>query len=148
MVPLRFTEPRQLHRILGPAAQHICELGTDILNDIIRPDFYGPTGYSLKQLAPAAGALWRTDGATGADTYAWIDAARQGDQTAWGTLTDYEDDVRALRALRQAITQITNPDQLCNYHSPPPTPHVEAHSVRTPAGYEIRFRSSQPPQHR
>ena len=104
------TERRQLHRILGSAAQHILDLGTDILDDIIRPDFYGPTGYSLKQLAPAAGAHWRTDGATGADTYAWIDAARQGDTTVWDTLTAYnEDDVRALRALRTAIGQINEP---------------------------------------
>jgi hypothetical protein len=101
------TEPRQLHRILGPAAQHIYDLGTDVLDDIIRPDFYGPAGYSLKQLAPAAGAHWRTDGATGADTYAWIDAARQGDTTAWNTLTAYnEDDVRALRTLRKAVAKL------------------------------------------
>ncbi|MCH9731684.1 MAG: N-6 DNA methylase [Actinomycetia bacterium] len=104
------TERRQLHRIFGPDVQHILDLGTDVLDDIIRPNFYGPAGYSLKQLAPAAGAHWRTEGATGADTYAWIDAARQGDTTAWETLTAYnEDDVRALRALRTAIALISEP---------------------------------------
>lgn len=101
------TETRQLHRILGHAAHDVLPRGVDVLTDTIRPNFYGPTGYSLKQLAPAAGAHWRTDGATGADTYAWIDAARAGDTTAWNTLTEYnEDDVRALRALRTALADM------------------------------------------
>jgi hypothetical protein len=126
------TEPRQLHRILGPAAQHILDLGIDVLDDVIRPDFYGPTGYGLKHLAPAAGAHWRSDGATGADTYAWIDAARQGDTTAWDTLTAYnEDDVRALRALRMAIEQISEPGSTLEL-TLLPTPHVEARPVQTP----------------
>ncbi|MCZ0732377.1 N-6 DNA methylase [Mycolicibacterium iranicum] len=104
------TEPRQLRRILGPAADTIVDRAVDVLADTIRPNFYGPAGYSLKQLAPAAGAHWRTPGATGADTYAWIDAARSGDQSAWNTLTGYnEDDVRALRALRAAIAGMRAP---------------------------------------
>lgn len=104
------TEPRQLHRIIGPAAQHILDFGIDVLDDVIRPNFYGPTGYGLKHLAPAAGAHWRSNGATGTDTYAWIEAARHGDTTAWDTLTAYnEDDVRALRALRTAIEHISEP---------------------------------------
>jgi len=49
----------------------------------------------------------RTDGATGADTYAWIDAARRGDTTTWNTLTAYnEDDVHALRTLRKAVAKL------------------------------------------
>lgn len=112
-------EPRQLHRILGLAAHDVLAHGIDVLTDTIRPDFYGPTGYSLKQLAPAAGARWRTDGATGSDTYAWIDAARAGDNTAWNTLIDYnEDDVRALRALRRALMQLDLPGSALELTSP------------------------------
>ncbi|WP_372516906.1 ribonuclease H-like domain-containing protein [Mycobacterium szulgai] len=86
----------------------------------MRPNFYGPTGYSLKQLAPAAGAHWRTAGATGADTYAWINAARVGDSTTWNTLIAYnEDDVRALRALRIALTQLQTPGSVLELESPP-----------------------------
>lgn len=104
------TEPRQLRRILGPAAHDVLARGIDVLTDAIRPDFYGPVGYSLKHLAPAAGAHWRAAGATGADTYAWIGAARAGDTAAWDTLTGYnEDDVRALRALRTAIAGMDAP---------------------------------------
>ena len=92
------------------ARRSLPEPERDVLADTIRPNFYGPAGYSLKQLAPAAGAHWRTPGATGADTYAWIDAARSGDQSAWNTLTGYnEDDVRALRALRAAIAGMRAP---------------------------------------
>lgn len=114
------TEPRQLQRILGPATHDVLARGIDVLTDIIRPNFYGPLGYSLKQLAPAAGAHWRTDGATGADTYAWIGAARGGDTTAWDTLTAYnEDDVRALRALRISLTQLQTPGSVFELESPP-----------------------------
>ena len=80
------TEPRQLRRILGPAAHDVLARGIDVLTDTIRPNFYGPVGYSLKHLAPAAGAHWRTDGATGAGTYAWLDAARAGSRSPWGSL--------------------------------------------------------------
>ncbi|ODQ95154.1 Eco57I restriction-modification methylase domain-containing protein [Mycolicibacterium holsaticum] len=104
------TEAHHLHRILGAGAHNALARGIDVLTDIIRPDFYGPLGYSLKHLAPAAGAHWRTEGATGADTYAWIDAARAGDLTAWDTLTGYnEDDVRALRALRTVLAGMDTP---------------------------------------
>lgn len=103
-------EPRQLRRILGPAAHDVLARGIDVLTDAIRPNFYGPVGYSLKHLAPAAGAHWRTAGATGADTYAWINAARAGDAATWDTLTAYnEDDVRALRALRTAVAGMDAP---------------------------------------
>lgn len=101
------TEPWQLRRILGPAARDVLACGTDVLTDSIRPDFYAPTGYGLKQLAPAAGARWRTHGATGSSTFDWIAEARTGDAEAWNRLTEYnEDDVRALRVLRHAVAEI------------------------------------------
>jgi predicted RecB family nuclease len=75
-----------------------------VLGDVIRPNFYSPSGYGLKPLANAVGAEWRTTGATGADTYAWITAARNGDPEAWEQLQEYnEDDTRATRLLRQAL---------------------------------------------
>ncbi|WP_459986924.1 ribonuclease H-like domain-containing protein, partial [Mycolicibacterium hodleri] len=112
------TEPRQLHRILGSAAHDVLARGIDILTDTIRPNFYGPVGYSLKQLAPAAGAHWRTDGATGADTYAWLDTARAGDAISWNMLAEYnEDDVRALRALRVAVKDLDLPGAVLDLES-------------------------------
>jgi SAM-dependent methyltransferase len=100
------TESHQLRRILGPAADPILRTATDILGDVIRPDFFAPRGYSLKRLAPAAGAHWRAGEPSGADTYGWINATRTGDSHAWQQLTDYnEDDTKALFALRNALLQ-------------------------------------------
>lgn len=72
-------EERHLRRILGRSAESALVSATDLLNEVIRPNFYAPAGYGLKRLAPGAGAAWRTPGATGADTYSWIAAARSGD---------------------------------------------------------------------
>lgn len=70
---------------------------------MIRPNFYAPRGYSLKTLAPAAGAQWRTADADGAAALLWIDTVRAGGDT-WDTLVEYnEDDVQALYRLRHAI---------------------------------------------
>lgn len=100
-------EARQLTRILGAAVEAMLHLGTDLLTDVIRPDFFAPAGYSLKRLAPAAGASWRSSGATGAQTYVWIEEARGGDAVAWDRLLHYnEDDTRALRALRAAVKNL------------------------------------------
>ncbi|MFC7959066.1 ribonuclease H-like domain-containing protein [Rhodococcoides kroppenstedtii] len=71
---------------------------------VLRPDFYAPHGYSLKKLAPAAGAAWRTSNATGANMLDWIESARTGEVTSWDKLVAYnEDDVRALRSLRLSV---------------------------------------------
>lgn len=98
------TEGQNLRRLLGADADDLLEYGTDLLNDVIRPHYYAPGGYSLKRLAGHAGATWRTEQATGADTYAWIDAARDGDTQAWERLLAYnEDDTNATMRLRQYI---------------------------------------------
>ena len=97
-------EPRHLQRLLGADADPLLRQATDLLGDVMRPHFYAPGGYSLKKLAARAGATWRTAGATGADTYGWIERARNADQAAWKRLVDYnEDDTNATRLLRRAL---------------------------------------------
>lgn len=96
-------DARQLDRILGAAGAPVLAETTDVLAEVIRPNFYAPRGYSLKTLAPAAGALWRTADADGAAAMLWIDTARTGGDT-WDTLVEYnEDDVQALYLLRHVI---------------------------------------------
>lgn len=103
-------ETQHLRRIGHLDVDLVLTRSIDVLADVIRPHFYAPTGYSLKRLAPAAGAQWRTSGATGADTLAWITAARTGDADAWQRLLDYnEDDVHALRKLRVALAGTNSP---------------------------------------
>lgn len=95
---------RHLRRILGPSAESALASATDLLTEVIRPNFYAPAGYGLKQLAPGAGAAWRTPGANGANTISWIAAAHCGDQEAWARLVEYnEDDTRASKALRHRL---------------------------------------------
>jgi SAM-dependent methyltransferase len=97
-------ENRRLRRILGAEADSVLDMGVDVLNDVIRPDFYAPAGFGLKKLAIAAGANWRTESASGRDTFGWLSAARDGDHAAWDQLVEYnEDDTHALRILRRAI---------------------------------------------
>lgn len=97
-------EALHLRRILGQVAEPVLAKATDLLTDVIRPNFYAPRGYGLKHLAPAAGALWRTGGASGEDTLTWIVDARDGDQSAWTRLLEYnEDDTQATRLLRIAV---------------------------------------------
>ena len=53
-------------------------------------------------MAGFAGFEWRSAGMTGADTYELIGKAREGDEAAWQTLLEYnEDDTRATLALRR-----------------------------------------------
>lgn len=101
------TEQRQLTRILGPQAVATTCAGLDVLEDVIRPNYYSPDGYGLKHLANTyTDAVWRTPGATGRDTYVWIEAARKDNSESWTTLINYnEDDVRATRALREWLSR-------------------------------------------
>ncbi len=104
-------EPAHLRRLVSPElAEALLARATDLLGEIIRPNFYGPTGYGLKHLAPAAGATWRTHGATGADTTHWIEEVRAGDADAWQQLLDYnQDDTNATRILRAALASTAQP---------------------------------------
>jgi len=38
------SEARHLHRLLGHDAEHLLASATDLLNGIIRPNFYAPAG--------------------------------------------------------------------------------------------------------
>lgn len=98
-------ETTHLNRLLPPeAAQPLIECAVDLLADVVRPGFYAPTGYGLKHLSLGAGATWRTQGATGADTLGWIEQARSGRHDLWQKLVDYnEDDTRATLLLRAAL---------------------------------------------
>lgn len=102
-------EATHLRRLLPTAlAEKLLAQATDLLADVVRPHFYAPGGYGLKHLAPAADAIWRTEGATGADTLTWIQTARDGDRGVWQQLVDYnEDDTRATRILREALAAAT-----------------------------------------
>lgn len=98
-------DAHHLIRVLGDRAQPVLHAALDVLGEVIRVNFYAPQGYSLKKLAQAAGAVWRSPAADGAAALAWIDAARSGGDT-WDTLLRYnEDDVRALHALRGAVRE-------------------------------------------
>jgi SAM-dependent methyltransferase len=103
-------EALHLRRLVSPQlAEQLLAAATDLLTEVVRPHFYAPGGYGLKQLAPAAGASWRTEGATGADTLAWIEAARTGDPAVWQQLVDYnEDDTRATAELRATLRAATD----------------------------------------
>lgn len=98
-------ETTHLSRLLPAAdAQPLIGCAVDLLADVVRPGFYAPTGYGLKHLAPGAGARWRTEGATGADTLGWVEQARAGQPGMWEKLVEYnEDDTRATLLLRAAL---------------------------------------------
>lgn len=96
-------EATHLDRIAGTTAADILNSFIDIL-PVLRDHYFAPGGFSLKTLAPSAGATWRTPSATGADTRQWVHQARDGDSDAWTRLTDYnEDDTRATLALRRRL---------------------------------------------
>jgi len=109
------TEVAQLQRLAPAAVDRLLPHAIDLLNDVVRPGFYGPSGYGLKHLAPAAGATWRTEGATGADTLDWIEQAREGDEVVWKQLVEYnEDDTLATKFLRRRLSHAVEPGWTLN----------------------------------
>lgn len=95
------TEPAHLRRTLADSESRpvLEDLFVDLLA-VVRDHYAGVGSRSLKSLAGHFGADWRDEGATGADTLEWADAARQDDGEARDTLLAYnEDDTRALRTL-------------------------------------------------
>lgn len=99
------TEPTHLRRILpdDDDAVALDDLFVDLLT-VVRDHYDGVGSKSLKTVGAAFGAVWRTEGATGADTVDWADHARASDTDARDRLSAYnEDDTRALRALRNGL---------------------------------------------
>lgn len=94
-------EAAHLARLLGSDAEPLLEAATDLLA-VLRAHFFSGVGYGLKSVAGFAGFEWRSAGMTGADTYELVGKAREGDEAAWQTLLEYnEDDTRATLALRR-----------------------------------------------
>lgn len=97
-------ESSHLERILGEAAKSATNRFTDML-PLLRHHYFAPNGFTLKSLAPLAGATWRSTGATGRDTLDWVKEARDDSPKAWQQLVDYnEDDTRATRTLRHSLS--------------------------------------------
>jgi len=55
-------------------------------------------------------ATWRTDCATGADTYEWLAAARDCDEAAWTRLLHYNEDGEP-RSLNRRVVRRVGPDR-------------------------------------
>lgn len=102
------TEPAHLRRIL-PSNEGVAALEDRMVDllAVVRDHFDGVGGRSLKTVGTAYGATWRTEGATGVDTLAWVDDARLGQGSAEEArerlLAYNEDDTVALRMLRSGL---------------------------------------------
>lgn len=94
------TEPTFLVRLLGADSAELLDIATDLLATI-RAHYFSGVGYGLKRLALTSGFIWRTAELDGAGVLQLVDRACAGDNGAWQTLVDYnEDDTRAMRELR------------------------------------------------
>jgi predicted RecB family nuclease len=105
-----YSHPERTHlsRVLGQ------EQVTDLLDHfvdllpIVRANFFGVAGLSIKQTAPAFGFHWRDDDPGGLQSQVWLDQARNAvgsDADTWRDriLAYNEDDVRATAALRAGL---------------------------------------------
>jgi predicted RecB family nuclease len=75
---------------------------------IVRGNFFGVAGLSIKQTAPAFGFHWRDDDPGGLQSQVWLEQARGAvgsDADTWREriLAYNEDDVRATAALRAGL---------------------------------------------
>lgn len=101
-------ERTYLDRVLGEEqVSDLLDHFVDLL-PIVRANFFGVAGLSIKQTAPAFGFGWRDDDPGGLQSQLWLDQARSGvgtDADAWRDriLTYNEDDVRATAALRSGL---------------------------------------------
>lgn len=92
-----------LRRLLGTDASPLLSVSTDLLA-VLRAHYFSGVGYALKRVAPMFDFSWTADGVTGADTYDLVERARAGDQQAWATLVQYnEDDTRAVKTVRDHL---------------------------------------------
>jgi predicted RecB family nuclease len=101
-------ERTYLSRVLGEEqATDLLDRFVDLL-PIVRGNFFGVAGLSIKQTAPAFGFHWRDDDPGGLQSQVWLDHARTADgadAAAWREriLAYNEDDVRATAALRAGL---------------------------------------------
>ena len=102
------TEPSNLQRVL-PDDDRVVGLvdGMVDLLAVVRDHFDGTSTMSLKTIGAKFGASWRTAGATGADTLAWVEEARGAGPAAADArerlLAYNQDDTNALRLLRAGL---------------------------------------------
>ena len=103
-------EPNYLKRILGPdATAELTKYFVD-LNTIMRKNFIGLHGLSIKKIAPAVGFEWRDEDPGGLQSQTWLIDARTGTGSQAGDarqriLQYNEDDVAATAAIRDGLTQ-------------------------------------------
>ncbi len=102
------TEPANLRRVMaGDERLDVLEDDMVDLLAVVRDHFDGAAGKSLKTVAAAFGATWRTANTTGAETLTWIDTARAAGpdaEQARERLRAYnEDDTTALSKLRNGL---------------------------------------------
>jgi predicted RecB family nuclease len=101
-------ETSHLVRVFGDdAVADVMPLFVDLL-PIVRANFIGVAGLSIKQVAPEFGFHWRDDDPGGLQAQAWLDQARAAAHAARAQLNtrllEYnEDDVRATAAVRRGL---------------------------------------------
>lgn len=100
-------ETSHLVRVFGEEVADVLPLFVDLL-PIVRANFTGVAGLSIKQVAPEFGFHWRDDDPGGLQAQTWLDQARAADEAARAQLTTRllqynEDDVRATAALRAGL---------------------------------------------
>lgn len=104
-------ETSHLVRVFGEdEVADVLPLFVDLL-PIVRTNFIGVAGLSIKQVAPEFGFHWRDDDPGGLQAQAWLDHARTGDHAARSRLNtrllEYnEDDVRATAVLRRGLRRM------------------------------------------
>lgn len=101
-------ERTNLARVLGPDADTYLEHFVD-LYDVVRENFTGAWGLSIKQVAPHFGFQWRDDDPGGLQSQDWLLMAQETteprvrEELARRILAYNEDDVRAQAAIRDGM---------------------------------------------
>lgn len=105
-----YTHPERTHlaRVLGQEADDYLEHFVD-LHDVVKGNFFGAWGLSIKQVAPHFGFTWRDEDPGGLQSQDWLIMAQETDdereraELAARVLAYNEDDVRAQAAIRDGI---------------------------------------------
>jgi predicted RecB family nuclease len=104
-----FPEPAYLKKVLGEeTVADVLPYLVDLL-PLMRDNFLGAHGLSIKKVAPALGFEWRDDDPGGLQSQLWLELARTSDDHETAAqlqqrILDYnEDDVRATAAIRDGL---------------------------------------------